>query len=49
MNITRLELYARELQAQKDYYSNVLELPVNLIGFEAGGKSWRNGFGFHPG
>lgn len=30
MNITRLELPARDLQAQKDYYSDVLELPVNL-------------------
>jgi catechol-2,3-dioxygenase len=29
MNITRLELLARDLQAQKEYYANVLELPVS--------------------
>src|SRR5215204_2339390 len=30
MNITYLELPTKDLQAQKDFYSNVLELPVNL-------------------
>lgn len=30
MNITRLELPARDLQAQKKYYAEVLTLPVNL-------------------
>lgn len=30
MNITGLELSTRDLQAQKDFYANVLELPVNL-------------------
>ena len=30
MNIIRLELSAKDLQAQQDFYSNVLELPVNL-------------------
>lgn len=30
MNITRLELSARDLQAQKEYYADVLALPVNL-------------------
>jgi extradiol dioxygenase family protein len=30
MNITSLELSAKDLIAQRDYYSNVLELPVNL-------------------
>ena len=28
MNITRLELLTKNLQAQKDFYSNVLGLPV---------------------
>ncbi|HEX9332481.1 MAG TPA: hypothetical protein VF896_11360 [Anaerolineales bacterium] len=31
MNITRLELLAADLQVQKDFYANVLELPVKLI------------------
>ena len=31
MNITFLELSAKDLQAQRDYYSNVLGLPVNLV------------------
>ena len=30
MNIIRLELSAKDLQAQQDFYSNVLELPVKL-------------------
>lgn len=30
MNITRLELPARDLQAQKEFYANALALPVNL-------------------
>lgn len=30
MNITRLELPARDLQTQKEYYAEVLTLPVNL-------------------
>ncbi len=30
MNITGLELPTRDLQAQKDYYGNVLELPTKL-------------------
>lgn len=30
MNITYLELPTKDLQAQQDFYSNVLELPVNL-------------------
>jgi len=30
MNIIRLELPAKDLIAQRDYYSNVLELPVTL-------------------
>lgn len=30
MNITRLELPTRDLQAQKDFYMDVLELPVKL-------------------
>jgi len=30
MNITRLELPAKDLQAQQDFYVHVLELPVNL-------------------
>jgi catechol 2,3-dioxygenase-like lactoylglutathione lyase family enzyme len=30
MNITRLELCAKDLQAQRDFYANLLELPVNL-------------------
>ena len=28
MNITRLELLSADLEAQKDFYSNILELPV---------------------
>lgn len=32
MNITRLELAARDLQAQKEYYANVLGLPAHLSG-----------------
>lgn len=31
MNITYLELPAKDLQAQRDFYSNMLELPVNLF------------------
>jgi len=31
MNITRLELLAADLQAQRDFYADVLELPVNLM------------------
>ncbi|HLO16477.1 MAG TPA: hypothetical protein VK206_16715 [Anaerolineales bacterium] len=30
MNITRLELLTPDLQAQRDFYADVLELPVNL-------------------
>lgn len=30
MNIKRLELLSADLQAQKDYYSNLLELPAEL-------------------
>ena len=30
MNITRLELLAANLEAQKEFYANVLELPVRL-------------------
>lgn len=30
MNITRLELMTTDLQAQRDFYADVLELPVNL-------------------
>ena len=30
MNITRLELQTADLQAQKEFYANVLELPVTL-------------------
>jgi len=30
MNITRLELPAKDLQAQQEFYVHVLELPVNL-------------------
>jgi len=30
MNITRLELLTADLQAQKDFYLNVLELPVKI-------------------
>jgi catechol 2,3-dioxygenase-like lactoylglutathione lyase family enzyme len=30
MNITGLELATRDIQAQRDFYANVLELPVNL-------------------
>jgi catechol-2,3-dioxygenase len=30
MNITRLELCAKDLQAQRDYYSKILDLPVDL-------------------
>ncbi|MGZ8900250.1 MAG: VOC family protein, partial [Limisphaerales bacterium] len=30
MNITRLELLSADLQAQRDFYADVLELPVNL-------------------
>lgn len=30
MNITRLELLAKDLQAQRDYYSKILDLPVDL-------------------
>ena len=30
MNITYLELSAKDLQAQQDFYTNVLELPVSL-------------------
>lgn len=31
MNITRLELLTKDLQAQRDFYADVLELPVKLI------------------
>jgi catechol-2,3-dioxygenase len=31
MNITRLELLSGDLQAQRDFYADVLELPVNLM------------------
>lgn len=31
MNITRLELLSSDLQAQRDFYADVLELPVNLM------------------
>jgi catechol-2,3-dioxygenase len=31
MNITRLELLAADLQAQRNFYTDVLELPVNLM------------------
>ena len=30
MNITYLELLTRDLKVQRDFYSGVLELPVNL-------------------
>jgi catechol-2,3-dioxygenase len=30
LNITSLELSAKELEAQRDFYANILELPVNL-------------------
>ena len=30
MNITYLELSAKDLQAQQDFYANILELPVSL-------------------
>lgn len=30
MNITKLELYSADLGAQKDFYTNILELPVEL-------------------
>ena len=30
MNITRLELLTMDLQAQRDFYADVLDLPVNL-------------------
>lgn len=30
MNITRLELLTKDLQAQNDYYANILELPARL-------------------
>ena len=30
MNITRLELLTANLKTQKDFYENILELPVNL-------------------
>lgn len=30
MNITQLELPTQDFQAQKDYYANILELPVEL-------------------
>jgi catechol-2,3-dioxygenase len=30
MNITYLELSAKDLPAQRDFYANILELPVNL-------------------
>ena len=30
MNITRLELLTADLQAQRDFYANILELPVKL-------------------
>jgi hypothetical protein len=30
LNITSLELSAKELAAQRDFYANILELPVNL-------------------
>lgn len=31
MNIVRLELLSADLQAQRDFYADMLELPVNLI------------------
>lgn len=31
MNITRLELLATDLAAQRDFYADVLDLPVNLM------------------
>jgi catechol-2,3-dioxygenase len=31
VNITRLELLSADLQAQRDFYADVLELPVNLM------------------
>lgn len=31
MHITRLELLSADLQAQRDFYADVLELPVNLL------------------
>lgn len=31
MRITRLELLSADLQVQRDYYADVLELPVNLM------------------
>jgi len=31
MNITRLELLAADLHAQRDFYANILELPVKLV------------------
>lgn len=31
MNITRVELLSADLQAQRDFYADVLELPVNLM------------------
>ena len=34
MNITYLELPAKDLQAQRDYYSNILELPVKTSSIE---------------
>ena len=30
MNITHLELSAKDLEAQRDFYANILELPVHL-------------------
>ena len=30
MNITRLELLTTDLQAQRDFYANILELPVKV-------------------
>ena len=32
MNIMRLELLTGDLQAQRDFYGDVLELPVDLTG-----------------
>jgi len=34
LKITYLELPTKDLQAQKDYYSNILELPVQISGIE---------------
>ena len=34
MNITYMELPAKDLQAQRDYYSNILELPVKTSSIE---------------